>query len=87
MPCKYQSTVCLICEQNYILQMPEVTRFLLTYLQCSAIGASFCYLLSYLVGRKIVKKYIPERAAEWKEKVCIDRCCFERKSLILSFKQ
>lgn len=32
---------------------------------CSAIGASFCYLLSYLVGRRIVWRYIPERAIEW----------------------
>merc|ERR1719154_571920 len=36
---------------------------------CSATGASFCYLLSYLVGRKLVRKYLPERAASWSEKV------------------
>ncbi|GFN98628.1 transmembrane protein 41b [Plakobranchus ocellatus] len=36
---------------------------------CSALGATFCYLLSFLVGRKIVDKYIPQRAAEWKRHV------------------
>lgn len=36
---------------------------------CSATGASFCYLLSYLVGRKLVKHYLPERAAQWSLKV------------------
>jgi len=35
------------------------------WMQCSAIGASFCYLLSYLVGRRLVWRYIPERAIEW----------------------
>lgn len=32
---------------------------------CSATGASFCYLLSYLVGRRLVWTYIPQRAIEW----------------------
>lgn len=36
---------------------------------CSATGASFCYLLSYLVGRKLVKHFLPERAAQWRDKV------------------
>ncbi|CAL1545077.1 unnamed protein product [Lymnaea stagnalis] len=36
---------------------------------CSAIGASFCYLLSYMVGRRIVHKYFPQRAADWKKHV------------------
>jgi len=36
---------------------------------CSATGASFCYLLSYLVGRKLVKHYLPERAAQWSARV------------------
>ncbi len=36
---------------------------------CSATGASFCYLLSYLVGRRLVRKYLPERSAAWAEKV------------------
>ncbi|XP_064600596.1 transmembrane protein 41B-like isoform X3 [Liolophura sinensis] len=36
---------------------------------CSGLGASFCYLLSYLVGRRLVAKYIPERVAEWQRHV------------------
>merc|ERR1711962_1787984 len=32
---------------------------------CSATGASFCYLLSYLVGRRLVATYLPQRAASW----------------------
>ncbi|XP_072034691.1 transmembrane protein 41B-like [Amphiura filiformis] len=32
---------------------------------CSAIGASNCYLLSYLVGVQLVKKYIPDRVDKW----------------------
>ncbi|XP_041366158.1 transmembrane protein 41B-like [Gigantopelta aegis] len=32
---------------------------------CSALGASICYLLSFLVGRRLVKKYIPDRVAKW----------------------
>ncbi|XP_045106700.1 transmembrane protein 41B-like [Portunus trituberculatus] len=36
---------------------------------CSATGASFCYLLSYLAGRPIVLKYLPERTKSWQEKV------------------
>lgn len=36
---------------------------------CSAIGASLCYFLSHLLGRKIVKKFFPERAAKWAEAV------------------
>lgn len=40
---------------------------------CSATGASFCYLLSYLVGRRLVRHYLPERAAQWKTKVDAQR--------------
>lgn len=36
---------------------------------CSATGASFCYLLSYLVGRKLVWHCLPDRAAQWSAKV------------------
>lgn len=32
---------------------------------CSASGASLCFLLSSLVGRRVVYKYWPERAAQW----------------------
>merc|ERR1719210_1188538 len=42
---------------------------LLSVCFCSATGASFCYLLSYLVGRRLVRHYLPERAAQWSAKV------------------
>lgn len=32
---------------------------------CSAVGASFCYMLSYLVGRPVIIKYFPEKAEKW----------------------
>lgn len=32
---------------------------------CSAIGASLCFLLSQLLGRKLVLKYFPEKASKW----------------------
>ena len=36
---------------------------------CSAIGASLCYLLSYLVGRPLVLKYFPDKATKWSSQV------------------
>ena len=36
---------------------------------CSATGSSFCYLLSYLVGRKLVRRCLPERVKSWSRKV------------------
>ncbi|KAF2368593.1 SNARE associated Golgi protein [Trinorchestia longiramus] len=47
---------------------PRYTALLLICF-CSATGASFCYLLSYLAGRPIVNRYFPERALSWQEKV------------------
>nr|CAI5868194.1 unnamed protein product [Callosobruchus analis] len=32
---------------------------------CSMIGASLCFMLSQLLGRKLVLAYFPERAAKW----------------------
>jgi len=32
---------------------------------CSATGASFCYMLSYFVGRKLVYAYFPNKALDW----------------------
>ncbi|XP_031340458.1 transmembrane protein 41B isoform X2 [Photinus pyralis] len=32
---------------------------------CSALGASLCFLLSQILGRKLVLKYFPERASKW----------------------
>ncbi|XP_031702278.1 transmembrane protein 41B [Anarrhichthys ocellatus] len=36
---------------------------------CSGLGASFCYMLSYLVGRPIVYKYLTERAHKWSQQI------------------
>ena len=36
---------------------------------CSATGASFCYLLSYLAGRPLIHRYLPQRANDWSNKV------------------
>ncbi|XP_074473335.1 transmembrane protein 41B [Sebastes fasciatus] len=36
---------------------------------CSGLGASFCYMLSYQVGRPIVYKYLTERAQKWSQQV------------------
>ncbi|KAF5918840.1 hypothetical protein HPG69_005880 [Diceros bicornis minor] len=39
------------------------------YVQCSGLGASFCYMLSYLVGRPVVYKYLTEKAVKWSQQV------------------
>ncbi|OCT83650.1 transmembrane protein 41B isoform X1 [Xenopus laevis] len=36
---------------------------------CSGLGASFCYLLSYLVGRPVVYKYLSDKAIKWSQQV------------------
>ncbi|KAJ7387870.1 Transmembrane protein 41B [Desmophyllum pertusum] len=36
---------------------------------CSSVGASFCYLLFYLVGRRLVRHYMPDRVDQWCEQV------------------
>ncbi|XP_054269044.1 transmembrane protein 41B-like isoform X1 [Macrosteles quadrilineatus] len=36
---------------------------------CSATGASFCYLLSHLAGRRLVYKYFPDRAVQYSQTV------------------
>lgn len=36
---------------------------------CSATGASFCYLLSYQIGRRIIYHFFPDRAREWSQTV------------------
>lgn len=39
------------------------------FCQCSGLGASFCYMLSYLVGRPMVYKYLTEKAQKWSQQV------------------
>lgn len=36
---------------------------------CSSTGASFCYLISSIVGQKIVNKYFAKRVRQWKSQV------------------
>ncbi|KAM8938742.1 transmembrane protein 41B [Pelodytes ibericus] len=36
---------------------------------CSGLGASFCYTLSYHVGRPVVYKYLTEKAVKWSQQV------------------
>lgn len=36
---------------------------------CSALGATLCYLLSQLVGRRLVKHYFPAKARDWAAQV------------------
>lgn len=36
---------------------------------CSAVGATLCYLLSLLLGRRLVKHYFPKRAEIWAQQV------------------
>ncbi|XP_067850069.1 transmembrane protein 41B [Heptranchias perlo] len=36
---------------------------------CSGLGASFCYMLSYLVGRPVVYKYLTDRTTKWSQQV------------------
>ncbi|XP_075784074.1 transmembrane protein 41B isoform X3 [Pelodiscus sinensis] len=38
-------------------------------IECSGLGASFCYMLSYLVGRPVVYRYLTEKAVKWSEQV------------------
>ena len=38
-------------------------------IQCSAIGATCCYGVTSLVGRRIVVKYFPEKVKSWSEQV------------------
>lgn len=59
-------SIFLSIVSGYLFPFP-VALLLICF--CSATGASFCYLLSYLVGRRLVKKYLPERSADWARKV------------------
>ena len=51
-------------------QMGPDTQLSLCF-QCSSVGASFCYLLFYLVGRQLVQHYLPERVNQWQEQVLL----------------
>jgi len=59
-------SIFLSIVSGYLFSFPVA---LLLVCLCSATGASFCYLLSYLAGRPLVQKYVPDRAAQWAMKV------------------
>lgn len=59
-------SIFLSIVSGYLFSFP-VALILVCF--CSATGASFCYLLSYLAGRPLVQKYVPDRAEEWAKKV------------------
>lgn len=68
----------LVCLPNFVFQydfllckcLHNVKYVVVLYgLQCSGLGASFCYMLSYLVGRPMVYKYLTERAQKWSQQV------------------
>lgn len=47
------------------------------FFQCSACGAAVCYYLSYLVGRKLVMKYFPDRISKWQNEVTFSKNRFK----------
>merc|ERR1712001_423203 len=59
-------SIFLSIVSGYLFSFPVA---LLLVCLCSATGASFCYLLSYLAGRPLVQKYLPERSKDWSKKV------------------
>ncbi|KAL8579167.1 hypothetical protein ACOMHN_010751 [Nucella lapillus] len=36
---------------------------------CSGVGASLCYLLSFMISHRLVMTYIPDRVAKWQQQV------------------
>ncbi|XP_059609479.1 transmembrane protein 41 homolog [Phlebotomus argentipes] len=36
---------------------------------CSSLGATLCYLLSQLAGRRLVRRFLPEKAASWSQQI------------------
>lgn len=57
-----------VSAQLQVIQFLILTKLVLFHI-LHYLGASFCYLLSYLVGRKLVRHYLPDRAAQWSAKV------------------
>eukprot|EP00794_Sanderia_malayensis_P018276 gene18276-20099_t len=51
---------------GYLFPLP-LALFLVSF--CSSTGASFCYLLSSLIGKKLVKSYFPDRVSTWQKQV------------------
>ncbi|XP_065158953.1 transmembrane protein 41B isoform X2 [Atheta coriaria] len=47
---------------GFLFSFPQAMFLVST---CSAVGASLCFLISHLLGRRIIYKYFPEKAAAW----------------------
>ncbi|KAI3377138.1 hypothetical protein L3Q82_000330 [Scortum barcoo] len=59
----------IFCEIKHVIRDNHHQSCVLFCWQCSGLGASFCYMLSYLVGRPMVYKYLKERAQKWSQQV------------------
>jgi len=55
---------------GYLFAFPIALLLVCT---CSAAGAAVCYFLSYMIGRKLVIKYFPERVMQWQMQVAKHR--------------
>jgi len=55
---------------GYLFSFPLALIIICT---CSAVGASVCYLLSFLVGRRIVYTYFPDKVQLWAMQVAKHR--------------
>ncbi|PAA94409.1 hypothetical protein BOX15_Mlig007117g2 [Macrostomum lignano] len=55
---------------GYLFPLPLALTLVCT---CSAIGASFCYLLSYLALRPLLHKYVANRISSWATEVAKHR--------------
>ncbi|MBN3281110.1 TM41B protein, partial [Polyodon spathula] len=78
--CFYSPYICCCSLQTFAIPGSIFLSILSGYLYpfplalflvclCSGLGASFCYMLSYLVGRPVVYKYLTERAVKWSHQV------------------
>ncbi|KAM9825027.1 transmembrane protein 41B isoform 2-T2 [Syngnathus typhle] len=63
----YYSQVLVAYFATYVLYPQREQNY--TIATCSGLGASFCYMLSYLVGRPIVYRYLTEKAQKWSQQV------------------
>jgi len=59
-------SIFLSIMSGYLFSFPIALTLICT---CSALGASICYLLSYLLGRKLVLQYFREKVEHWSAQV------------------
>lgn len=56
----------LVCLVSKFHVENELTIYIL---KCSAAGATVCYYLSFMFGRKLLMQYFPDRLAQWQIEV------------------